>query len=226
LVCFSPQADLVGGLVIGAIGVDAVAHVGDRQEHMALAALPLLFAVHQLDEAVIWWAVQGRVSRDVGRAATWVYVLIAYVLLPLLVPIIVLSIEQRRRRRFLLFPLVVVGALVSVAFFIGAVRGPMGVSAGHLHLSYRVGGDSGVLIDVLYVVVTCGAMLLSSYRHVVFFGVVNLIAVMILGRLAADGYASLWCAWAAITSAGIAAHIRLTARRPILEGSRFPSYSG
>jgi hypothetical protein len=60
---------------------------------------------------------------------------------------------------------------------------------------------------------------------VVFFGVVNLIAVMILGRLAADGYASLWCAWAAITSAGIAAHIRLTARRPILEESRFISYS-
>jgi hypothetical protein len=171
---------------------------------MALAALPLLFAVHQLDEALIWWALQGRVSWDVGRAATWVYVLIAYVLLPLLVPIIVLSIERQRRRRFLLFPLVVTGAVVSVAFFLGAVRGPMGVTAGHLHLSYQVGGDSGILID----------------------GVVNLIAVMILGRLAADGYASLWCAWAAITSAGIAAHIRLTARRPILEGSRYPSYSG
>jgi hypothetical protein len=220
----SAQADLIGGVIIGAIGVDAVAHARHSKDHMALAALPLLFAAHQLDEALVWLGLHGRVSWDVARAATWVYVLIAFVLLPLLVPLIVLSIERRKRRRLLLFPLVVIGAIVSAGFLLAVVRGPMGVSLAHLHLSYHIGRD-GMVIDSLYVVVTCGAMLLSSYRHVAVFGVINLIAVMILAKLAADGFASLWCAWAALTSAGIAAHIRLTAHRPILEGSRFVSYS-
>lgn len=40
--CFSPQADLVGGVVITAIGIDAVRHVRQRRELIALAWLPLL----------------------------------------------------------------------------------------------------------------------------------------------------------------------------------------
>jgi len=39
-VCFSPEADVVGGLVICAIGVDAVRHVGQRREFLALAWIP------------------------------------------------------------------------------------------------------------------------------------------------------------------------------------------
>ena len=38
--CFSPQADLVGGVVICAIGVDAVRHVHQRREFIALAWIP------------------------------------------------------------------------------------------------------------------------------------------------------------------------------------------
>jgi Family of unknown function (DUF6629) len=40
--CFSAQADLVGGVVITVIGVDAVRHVRHRRELIALAPIPLL----------------------------------------------------------------------------------------------------------------------------------------------------------------------------------------
>jgi hypothetical protein len=195
-------------VVIGAIGIDAVAHAPRRKQDMVLAALPLLFAAHQLDEALIWLGLQGRVSWEVGRAATWVYVVIAYVLLPLLLPLLVVAIEPIKGRRFLLLPFVVVGAVVSTAFLIAVVRGPMSVNLAHLHLSYHVEFDTGRVIDGLYVVATCGSLLLSGYRHIRVFGVLNIVAVLLLAKLAADGYASLWCAWAAVTSAGIAAHVR------------------
>ena len=42
IVCYSPQADLVGGIVIGAIGIDALRHVDHKNDHLALASLPLL----------------------------------------------------------------------------------------------------------------------------------------------------------------------------------------
>jgi hypothetical protein len=44
-VCISPQAN-VGGLLIGAIGVDAVRHIGQRREFFLLAWIPALLGAH------------------------------------------------------------------------------------------------------------------------------------------------------------------------------------
>jgi hypothetical protein len=51
-------------------------------------------------------------------------------------------------------------------------------------------------------------MLISGHRHMVVFGVVNLVAVTLIAWLLASGLASLWCAWAAVTSVLIARHLR------------------
>ena len=73
--------------MITAIGIDVVGHLDGRRKHMVLAALPLLLGVHQLVEAFVWWGLQGHVSEGVGRVATWIYLLIAFVVLPVLVPL-------------------------------------------------------------------------------------------------------------------------------------------
>ena len=49
---------------------------------------------------------------------------------------------------------------------------------------------------------------MSSERHVVAFGVVNAAAIGIIAWLVVDGFASVWCGWAAMTSGAIAAHVR------------------
>jgi hypothetical protein len=207
-VCFSPQADLVGGIVVGAIGFDGALHIGSRRNQLALACLPLLLAAHQLDEAFVWWGLQGHVASDVGRVATWAYLLFAFVLLPLYVPLSVLALEPRGRRQALIAPFVGLGAVVSVLLLAAMLRGPVTARLGHLHVSYGTGIHDGVLIVGAYVVATCGSLLFSGYRHIAIFGVVNLIAVAVLARFTIDGFASLWCGWAAVTSAAIALHFR------------------
>ena len=47
------------------------------------------------------------------------------------------------------------------------------------------------------------------------FGVVNLVAVAVLANLTIDGFASLWCAWAAVTAGFIALHLRLSGRHRV-----------
>jgi hypothetical protein len=42
-----------------------------------------------------------------------------------------------------------------------------------------------------YVAATCGAAMFSGYHHIAILGVVNLIAVAAVARLAIDGFASL-----------------------------------
>lgn len=208
-VCYSPQADLVGGVAITAIGVDAVRHAHRLHGHLAIAALPLILGAHQLDEAVVWFWQQGHVPRSIGELALWVYLLIAFVLLPLFVPLAIVALEPTRRRRWSMAPFVAIGTGVAVVLFSAMVRGPVGVSARPYHLAYSLHVDGGFYLVSLYVVAVCGALLLSGYRHVVIFGLVNLVAVAVIATLTVDGFASVWCGWAAVTSGAIALHMRL-----------------
>ncbi|HXZ82746.1 MAG TPA: DUF6629 family protein [Acidimicrobiales bacterium] len=213
--CFSPQADLVGGAVISGIGVDALRHVDRRASHVALASLPVLFGAHQLVEAVVWFSLQGHLSHGLGRGALWVYLGVAFVVLPIFVPIAVAAIEPSRWRKRLATSLAVVGTVVGAVLLAAMVRGPMTVAMRPYHLAYGVRLSDGWVVAVAYVLATCGAALLSSDRRVVIFGVANLIAVALIARLTIDGFASVWCAWAAVISAAIALQMRCgKSRRP------------
>jgi len=211
--CFSAQADLVGGLVIGAIGVDVLRHVNGRRDHLALAVMPLMFAAHQIDEAFVWWGLQGHVSATVGRVAMWIYLLFAFVLLPTYVPLAVLAIEPRGGRRRVMGAFACLGVGVSGVLLAAMLRGPVTARLGDDHLAYATSLRSGALVVAAYVLATCGSLLVSGYRNVALFGIVNLIAVAVLARLTIDGFASLWCGWAALTSGAFALHLRYSTSR-------------
>lgn len=206
--CFSAEADLVGGVVIGAIGVDVFLHVAGRRAHMALAALPMLLGVHQIVEAFAWWGLQGHVDPTLGRAATWLYLLIAFVLVPVYVPLAVWALEPRGTRRTGMLAFVLLGAVVSIVLLAAMLRGPVVATLASHHLEYTTDLHAGTVVVMAYVVACCGPLLLSGYRDIAIFGVVNLIAVAIIARLTIDGFASVWCGWAAISSAAFALHLR------------------
>ena len=208
-VCFSPQADLVGGVVLVAIGIDALRHVHQRRDHLPLAALPLLLAVHQVVEAFAWWGLQGVVPAGLGRVAVWVYLLIAFVVLPVYVPLAIAVLEPPGRRRRVIWGFVVLGVVVATVLLLGILRGPVTAELAEYHLAYGTGVSAGVPVVVAYVVATCGAVLFSGRPYLAAFGWVNLVAVVLLARFEIDGFASLWCAWAAVTAGAIAAHMRL-----------------
>ena len=207
--CFSPQADLVGGIVVGAIGIDAMRNVHKRHDHIALATLPLLLGAHQVIEAFVWLGLQGHISYEVERVALWAYLLIAFVILPVFVPLAVLSNEPLRRRRMAMAPLVALGVVVAGVLFAAMVRGPVNARLRPYHLAYGIELNHGGVIVGLYVLAVCGTLLLSSRRRIVTFGIVNVVAVGVIAWLTIDGFASVWCGWAAVTSGAIALHMRV-----------------
>jgi uncharacterized protein DUF6629 len=207
--CFSPEADLVGGLVICGIGVDAVRHIDQRREFAALAWIPLLLGAHQFIEALAWLWLEGHVPRGIGHVALWAYLLIAFVVLPVLVPLAVIALEPTKLRKWMMTPFAALGGVVAAVLFAAMVHGPVGARLAPFHLSYDIQLPDGYLIGGLYVTAVCGPLLLSGYRHVTIFGIVNLLAVIVIGKLLTSGFASVWCAWAAVSSAAIALHCRL-----------------
>ncbi|MHB8329255.1 MAG: DUF6629 family protein [Acidimicrobiales bacterium] len=204
--CFSPQADTVAGVVVGVAAVDAVRHVEDRRQ-LILAALPAVLCAHQFIEVLVWWWLQGSVSSPLGRGALWAYLLVAFGL-PTLVPLAMWSIEPDRHRRALMLVLGAAGATVTLWLFVGGLTGGVGAQIEGHHIVYLVGLPAAGAATGLYVVASCGALLLSSHRHMVLFGVANIFAVGLLIWLSEAGLFSLWCAWAAVTSVIVAAHLR------------------
>ncbi len=206
--CFSAGADVAGGVVIGAIGIDVLRHVRGRPHYALLATLPLVLAVHQLVEAFVWWGLQGHVPRSIGHLATWGYLLIAFVVLPVLVPLAILALEPPGRRRRLMAFFVVLGAVVAGLLLAAMVRGPVVARLAPHYIGYSSDLRADGLVVVLYVTATCGALIFSGVRDIARFGVINLLAAALLARLTIDGFASLWCAWAAVSSAAFAIHLR------------------
>ncbi|MGH2687414.1 MAG: DUF6629 family protein [Actinomycetota bacterium] len=207
--CFSPEADLVSGTLIVAVGVDALRH-SRRRRDLPLVSLALLLGAHQLVETFVWWAADGTVGPELGRSATLAYLWFAFLVLPVLVPLAVAAMEPTRRRRWAMAPFVVVGTVVAVVLGVAMHEGPIVVQAAPYHLAYDVGHiPPGGFVVAGYLLATCGALLLSGYRHVVWFGLVNLPAALVIAGLVPQGFASVWCAWAAVSAAAIAVHIRV-----------------
>jgi hypothetical protein len=207
-VCFSPEGDLAGGLVVTAIGVDACRHLRGRNSLLLLAATPLLLGVHQLDESLVWWSLDGYIPHAVGRLAMWIYLVIAFVVVPILVPVAILRLAETKRRRWVLSAFVALGIGVATVLLVTMIHGPVTVRKGTYHLAYSIGLRHGVLIIGLYVLATCGSLLFSGYKHIFIFGMANVVVVVLLAILTANGFASLWCFYAALASGAITLHMR------------------
>lgn len=214
--CFSLEADLVAGIALLPVAAISLREVR-RVREVPFASLPLLFALHQLVEAVVWAGTQGHVSSGLQHAAALTYLIFAFPVLPILVPVAVLLLEPREAR-LRVAPFVVLGAVVAAYFAVAVLTGPIEVVVHPHALAYVAHIDDAVLWTGLYIVAVIGPPLLSGYPSLVAFGVVNLVGLSVAGLAYAQGFASLWCIWAALSSIFIMVH--MIRRRHLSDGDR------
>ena len=174
-------------------------------KQILLASLPVLFGLHQIDEAFVWWGLQGRVAESIERVSIWAYLLFALAALPALVPLAVLAVERSPLRRRVIAALAALGIGVGVALGVALLRGSVNAAIDGRHIAYDVSAlNQGRELTALYVVAACGALIACSYRDLAALGVLNLVAVPVLMWMTVSGFVSVWCFWAAIVSVVLA----------------------
>jgi hypothetical protein len=197
--CFSPTASFVSAAVIGTIGVATLRHVREPRTFL-FAATPILFSLHQFTEGLVWLGMEGRVG-PIGRDhAAFLFTLYAQGLLPFLMPLAVLLMEPAGWRRKLILGLTAIGAVAALWDAYGLMFLPSRVFVDHLSIAYRNQMTGSLFISLLYILATCGALLLSSFRLVRWYGLVNVIALTIVELVKAESFASVWCFYAALMS--------------------------
>jgi hypothetical protein len=139
--------------------------------------------------------------------AVYAYVLIAYVLWPVLVPLAAYLVETERPRRILMLACQAIGLCVGLAILLGLFRQPPRVSANCCSLSYQVNAPDALIVP--YVVAVCLPFLASARKSLVLFGL-GLAASCAAAAVAASAatFPSVWCYFAAILSAGLYLHFR------------------
>ena len=207
--CYSPEADVIAGLVVGAIGIDTVRRVDDRR-YLALASVPIVLGAHQLIEAVAWWGLRGQVPAEAGVTATTTYLVLAVGVVPFLVPLAVMRAEPDAAQRRRMMPFVVLGGVIGTIMLGALATNGHTASIGGRYLEYVVAIPAGGVLTGLYFLAVAMPLLMSSHRGLFIFGMVNVPAFVLLSLLLSEGLISLWCVWAAVTSVMIAIHLRRT----------------
>jgi hypothetical protein len=198
-VCFSASANFVGSAVLGAIGVATLTEVRHRRE-LLFAAMPLLFALHQFTEGFVWLGLDHKLPPIVAHDAGAAFVLYAQGFLPFVLPLSVLLIEPRGKRRRGMLGFSILGGVLMIYLLWGLIAYPLQVSAGDNGIVYLNRITTTTLVAVLYVIATCGALFFSGYRALVVLAWLNMVGLLTVMVVRRYEFTSLWCAYAAVVS--------------------------
>jgi hypothetical protein len=208
--CFSATASFTAGAVLFGAGVVAQRLASTVPERV-FAAIPLLFALQQLTEGVIWLSF-GWNRPAITDGLTQLYSFFSHVLWPVFVPIAAWLLEPpgRRRRR-----LAVIGAggtavalyLLYAMFAYRITAVPVGG-----HIEYVSPHFYVAVVMALYLGATTVSMLVSSHPVVRLFGAATLLAAVFSYVAYARWFISVWCFFAAILSVIVCIHL-FTRRR-------------
>ncbi len=203
--CFSPSASFAAGAALAGIGIASLRKTETPRER-ALASVPLLFAVQQLLEGLLWLCLLHGYSERAQYWLTQLYSGFAGIVWPLIIPVSLYLIESSRQHR----------RLIAIAGAIGA-----GVAGYTALIMLRFGFTAEILSNcifydnplpappyavTIYAAATCAGFFCSSRPFIRWLGVINVAAFLAAYYFYRVNLVSVWCFFAAIVSGLIYAY--------------------
>ncbi len=214
--CFSATASFSAGAVLLGIGTltlrtALVSGHSNQRRDLPFAAIPLLFAIQQLIEGVIWLTFSNGATH-LNAVLTHVYSFFSHVLWPVYVPLAVVLMEPEGWRRRALIAFVVAGAAVAAYLLYVLFAFPVASRPTGQHIEYVSPHFFAAVTMTLYLLSTAVSPLLSTHRMVVVFGALALLSFGAAYAFYATWFISVWCFFAALLSAVIYLHFALRGR--------------
>lgn len=208
--CFSATASFTAGALL--LGVGALTLMSaKRPRERPFAAIPLLFAIQQLIEGVIWLTFSAHAPL-LNTVMTHVYSFFSHVLWPVYIPVAVLMIEPAGARRRMLTTLVVAGSALGMYLLYVLVTFPVLSRPTGQHVEYDSPHFFVAAVMTLYLVSTTVSPLLSTIRGVRVFGALALLSFGAAYYFYATWFISVWCFFAALLSFVIYFHFVISPR--------------
>ena len=220
--CFSATASFTAGAVLLGVGTLTLwsARASHQWRDLPFAAIPLLFAIQQLIEGVIWLTFSSEAPL-LNSVMTHVYSFFSHVLWPVYVPVAVVLMEPAGWRRRGLIAFVAAGAAVGAYLLVVLLAFPIVSRPTGQHIEYVSPHFFAAVTMTLYLLATAVSPLLSTHRMVVAFGALALLSFGAAYAFYATWFISVWCFFAALLSAVVYLHLSPRGReRPAPTASR------
>ncbi len=115
--CLSATVSFTASGLLAAGGLYTLKVKNVKKDTVLLASMPLIFAVHQFSEGIVWLGLTDNKIAVAYDLALYLYCMIAFVLWPVYVPVLMLFLEKNKRYRQGMKNLLVLGTCVSTYLF-------------------------------------------------------------------------------------------------------------
>jgi hypothetical protein len=199
--CFSAEASFAGGVIISAIGVAVVTKV-HKPSQLLFASIPLFFGLQQFTEGVLWLTIPNPEYAGAQRIATHLFLVMADVLWPALIPLSVLMMESNARKRKIMKYLFIAGLSVSIYYtccllFLNVTPQIMGY---HIKYNSDFPKLTAIPVFIIYLLATITPLFISSIQRTHMMGILMFFSCLVTAIFFTQFLTSVWCFFAALIS--------------------------
>jgi hypothetical protein len=215
--CFNAGASITAGVLLTVVGTETLRKV-HKPAQIAFASIPIVFAFQQFSEGALWLTAGKPGFESIQAIATTVFLIMAQVIWPLVVPIAVLLMEHNKIRKRILWALVGVGAIAAAYYAYSMTFFHAYAETSNLHIEYKTRdpaplGILGIAGIASYLIATLVPFFVSSIKRTYILGIIiglSFLVSIIFFRLYLT---SVWCFFAAVISFLIYYTIRSSHRK-------------
>ena len=195
--CFSATASFSSTIVLSTIGVLTIRKVRNKSQ-LLLASMPLLFAMQQFIEGLLWLELKAGYNINRYSILTGTYTIFVGVFWSTIPTLSLLMIEPVYWQKNIMKLLLLIGIGVAIYTINGLLQAPISARIGNSCIQYQT--IEPHLTLVFYVIATCAAFFVSSHRIINWIGLFYILAFAVTYYFYSYDLASVWCFFAAIIS--------------------------
>jgi len=199
--CFSAEASFAGGVIISAIGIATVTKV-HKPSQIVFASIPLFFGVQQIVEGSLWITLPLPDYASLHRISTYIFLIMADILWPTMIPLSVLLMEEKTKRRRYLKPLLGMGILLSLYYAYCLITFTVSPEIDGYHILYNTTFPKSLSIPafIVYLIVTITPLFISSIKRTHLMGILMFLSCLVTAIFFTQYLTSVWCFFAALLS--------------------------
>jgi len=211
--CISATASFIASGILATAGAAVIMKAIDPSIRL-FAAIPLLFAIQQFTEGLVWLSINNASSIVVTSTSIYFFLFFALILWPVFLPLSVFLLEKNKMRKRVLFLFLLMGGLISLFMIYVMFFRNISAQAMFLHVHYNVDYPYNLpFISILpYFVATAIPQFISSVGKMKWFGIAIVISFIITNIYFKETVPSVWCFFAALSSTIIILIVNKSAR--------------
>ncbi len=207
LLCFSAEASFTAAILLAVLGYAAILETTNKRA-LFLASVPILFAVQQFSEGVLWICLNtGYYPSVLASLAEWIFLFFAFVNWPIWLPLSLFLIERRYVQKSIIFIALIIGLTFVIWNLILAFDSPVTVEIVQNSIQYSAyeTASSAVFLTlrILYILAVLIPCFASSWRYMWVFGLIVAATFVAAEYFYHAVFTSVWCFFAAVTSASL-----------------------